>query len=79
MKGEITSDVKTKINEVKNKILDFTNLATTTALTAVKNKISNVRTLLKKTGFNTKISEIENKIAADHDQDKYITTQEINN
>ena len=42
MKGEIPSDMKTKINEVKNKILDFTNLATTTALTAVKNKISNV-------------------------------------
>ena len=34
--------MKTKINEVKNKILDFTNLAATTALTAVKNKIFNV-------------------------------------
>ena len=78
MKGEIPSDVKTKTNEVKNEIFDFTNLATTTALTAVKNKIS-VTNLVKKTDFNTKIIEIENKIATDHDQDKYITTQEINN
>ena len=28
--------------------------------------------------YNTKISEIENKITTDHDRDKYITTQEFN-
>ena len=33
----------------------------------------------KKNDYNTKISEIENKITTDHDQDKYITTQELNN
>ena len=33
----------------------------------------------KKNDYNTKISEIENKITTDHDHDKYITTQELNN
>ena len=34
--------------------------------------------LSKKTDYDTKISEIENKITTDHDHDKYITTQEFN-
>ena len=34
--------------------------------------------LSKKTDYNTKISEIENKITSDHDHDKDITTQEFN-
>ena len=55
--------LNTKINEVKGKIPNITNLATTTAVAAVEN--------------NTKISEIENKIATDHDCMKYITTQEF--
>ena len=33
---------------------------------------------VKKTDYNTKITEIENKITTDHDHDKYITTQEFN-
>ena len=37
------------LNEVKNKILNITNLATITALTAVENKIANVSNLVKKT------------------------------
>ena len=32
----------------------------------------------KKTGYNTKISDIENNITTGHDHDKYITTQEFN-
>ena len=44
------------------------NLAATTALTAVENKMPNVR----KTDYKTKISETEKKII-DHDHDKYIT------
>ena len=36
------------------------------------------RGAVKKTGYNTKISETENKIGSDHDHDKYITTQELN-
>ena len=34
--------------------------------------------LSKETDYNTKISEIENKITSDHDHDKHITTQEFN-
>ena len=32
----------------------------------------------KKADYNTKNSEIDNKITTDHDHDKYITTQEFN-
>ena len=50
----------------------------TTAITAVENKIPNVSNLVKKSDYNTKVSEIENKINVNHDHDKYITTQEFN-
>ena len=40
--------------------------------------MSNISNLVKKTDYNTKISEIKNNITADHDHDKYITTQEFN-
>ena len=40
------------MNEVKGKIPNITNLATTTALTAVENKIPNVSNLVKKTDYN---------------------------
>ena len=46
---------------VLNKILTTTNLAATTALTAVENKIPNVSNLVKKTDYNTKINETEKK------------------
>ena len=38
----------------------------------------NVSNLVKKTYYNTKISEIEKKITTDHDDDKYIIIQELN-
>ena len=41
---------------------NITNLASTIALTAVEIKISNVSNLVKKSQYNTKISETENKI-----------------
>ena len=63
-----------KIKNIKDKILDITDL---TALTAVEKKIHNVSNLVKKTDYNTKISELENKVTTDHDRDKYITTQEV--
>ena len=66
-----------KINAVKGKISSITNLATATTLTAVEKKISNVSNLVKKTDFNTKIIEIEQKIT-DHDHDTYIITPEFN-
>ena len=66
------------IKIIENKIPDITNVATTTALTAVENKASNVSKLVKKNDYNTWISEIENKITTDHDRDNYITTEEFN-
>ena len=48
-------------------MLNISNLATT-ALTAVENKIPNVSNLVTKNSYNTKISEIENKIT-DHDHE----------
>ena len=43
----------------------------------MKNKICNVSSLVKKTDYDTKISELEKKIT-DHKYDKYITTPEFN-
>ena len=84
IKGEMSNftnlaSLNAKINNVKGETPSVTNLVTaTTALTAVENEIPSVSNLIKKTDFNTKISEIENKIATDHDHYKYITTQEFN-
>ena len=41
-------------------------------------KNPDVRSLVKKTDYNTKVSDIEKKIT-DHDHGKYITTPEFNN
>ena len=68
---------KAKLTELENKIPDISNLATKTALTAVENKIPNVSNLVNKTDYNTKVTEIENKLA-DHNHDKCIDTQEFN-
>ena len=88
IKGEIfsitnlvtTTALNAKANEVKNKIPSITNLAPNTAVTSVENKIPNpnVSNLVKKIDYNTKISDIENKITTDHDHDKYITIPEFN-
>ena len=68
---------KVKLTELENKIPDISNLATKTALTAVENKIPSVSNLVNKTNYNTKITEIENKLH-NHNHDKYITTPEFN-
>ena len=34
--------------------------------------------VIRKTDYNTKISEIDNEIIAHHNHDKYITAQEFN-
>ena len=53
-------------------------MATTSFLTAFKNKIPSVSNLVKKkTDHNTKINETENEII-DHNDDKYITAPEFN-
>ena len=71
------TNFSSKINEVKSKIPSISGLATNSALTAVENKIPDVSSLVKKTDYNTKISEIENKVN-DHNHEKYITTVEFN-
>ena len=65
------ASLNAKTDEVKGEIPNITNLATTTTttLTAVENKIPNISNLVKKTDYNTKISETQNKIT-DHDHDK---------
>ena len=66
-----------KITEIKGKIPWNSGLATTAALTTVENKIPDVSSLVKKTNYDTKISDIE-KETNDHDHDKYITTLGLN-
>ena len=43
----------------------------------MENKIPSVSNLVKKTDYDTKITEIENKLT-DHNHEKYITTPEFN-
>ena len=52
-------------------------MATKTALIAVENKIPSVSNLVKRTDYNTKVTEIENELN-NHNHDKYITTPEFN-
>ena len=68
---------KAKLTELGNKIPDISNLATKSALTAVENKIPDVSNLAKKTDYNTKVTEIENKLN-NHNHYKYIDTPELN-
>ena len=52
-------------------------VATNSELTPAENKIPDVSSLVKKTDYNIKISDIEKKIT-DHDHDKCINTSEFN-
>ena len=52
------TSLNAKVSEVKDEIPSITNLTTTTAVTAVENEI-HVSNLVKKTDYNTKISENE--------------------
>ena len=52
-------------------------MVTKTSLTTVENKIPDVSSFVKRTDFNTKVAEIENKVH-NHNHDKYITTPEFN-
>ena len=62
---------------MEGKIPSISGLATNSALTAVGNKIPDVSSLVKRTDYNTKISEIGNKVN-DHNYYKYIATPEFN-
>ena len=72
---DLTKEIK--LTKLENKIPDISGLATKSALTAVGNKIPDVSSLVKKTDYNTKITEFENKIS-DHNHDRYITTSKFN-
>ena len=75
---DVTEFVKqSKLTELENKIPDISSLATKTILTNVENKIPDVSNLVNKTGYNTKVTEIENKLN-NHNHDKYIDTSEFN-
>ena len=71
------SGYNAKINELENKIPSISGLVTTSALTAVENKVPSVGDLVKKTDYDTKIRELEKKIA-DRKHGKYITTLKFN-
>ena len=68
---------KAKLTELENKISNISNLATKTVLTTIENKIPSVNNLVNKTDYNTKVTEIENKLN-NHNYEKYITTPEFN-
>ena len=72
-----TRDFNAKVTEIEGKIPIISGLATNLALTDVENKIVDVNSLAKRTDYNTKISEIENKVN-NHNHGKYITTPEFN-
>ena len=69
--------LKKTYTEIVSKIPDVTNLATKTVWTGVENKIPSVSNLVKKADYNTKNTEIENKLN-NQNHDKYITTTEFN-
>ena len=65
------------MTELKNKVPDNSSFGTKPTLTLVENKIPNVSSLVKKTNYDTEISELEKKLT-DHNHDKHITTTEFN-
>ena len=46
-------------------------------MTTVENKIPSISGLVKKTEYNTKITDIENKLN-NHNHDKYVASSELN-
>ena len=69
----IKTDHNAKTTELESKIPSISGLATTFALTASENRIPNVSNLIKRTGCETKIAQIEKK-DTNHNHDIYITT-----
>ena len=59
---DVSDLVKKRLNKLENKIPDFSSLAATNALTAVENEIPSVSNLVRKTDYDTKISELEKKL-----------------
>ena len=75
---DVTDLVKeTKLTELENEISDVSGLATKSALITVGKKMPDPSSLVKKKDYDTKISELEEKLT-DHNHDKYITTSQFN-
>ena len=55
------TDYTAKITKIEGKMSSIAGLATNAALTTVENKIPNISCLVKKTDYNTKITETEKK------------------
>ena len=53
---------KTLVNKVENKIPDINNLTTKTSLSTVVDKIPDISSLVKKSGYNAKITSVENNV-----------------
>ena len=53
------TDFNAKITEMKGRIPSITGLATSSALAVIKNKVTDVSSLVKETDYDTKILDIE--------------------
>ena len=71
------TDFNTRVTKIEGKIPSISGLATNTVLTAVENKMPDISSLVKNTNYNTKTSDIENKVN-NHNHDKYIAAPEFN-
>ena len=60
-----------KINETKKEIRSITNLATTGACSTVENEMPNISTLVKKSDYDAKMSEIKTKYFTTSDYNKF--------
>ena len=61
------------LTELENKISEISNSAKKAALNAVENKIPSVSNFVNEIDYNTKITEIENKLN-NYNHDKYISS-----
>ena len=62
--------------KLKMKYQEIPGLATTSALTTVEKKIPDTSNLVKKTDYNTKVTEIEKKLT-DHNHDNILILQDL--
>ena len=65
------TDHSAKITEIESKITSINDLATNTALTAVKNKISNVGNFVRKSDYDEEILDIKSKYFTATDYNKF--------
>ena len=72
-------DYNAKICEIEGKMPGITGFATTSVLTAVENKMLDVSNFVKKTDYETKISNTENKNVPTADYNKFTKDVVANN